>query len=77
MYLQAMAARLGRGIGNAHIGTTLTDPNIDYATVAKGYGVHGEGPITDPKDLAPAIKRALAVVKSGAPALVDVVTDPR
>ena len=54
-----------------------TIPNIDYATVAKGFGVYGEGPITDPKDLAPALKRAIAVVKSGQPALVDVVTDPR
>ena len=26
MYLQAMAARHGRGIENAHIGTTITDP---------------------------------------------------
>ena len=77
MYLQAMANRHSRGITNAHIGTTLTDPNIDYATVAKGFGVYGEGPITDPKDLGPALKRAVAVVKRGEPALVDVVTDPR
>ena len=77
MYLQAMAARHGRGIDNVDIGTTLKDPNIDYATVARGFGVHGEGPITDPKDLAPAIKRALTVVKRGEPALIDVVTDPR
>ena len=77
MYLTAMAARHGRGVENAHIGTTLTDPNIDYATVARGFGVYGEGPITDPKELAPAIKRALAVVKRGEPALIDVVTDPR
>ncbi len=40
-------------------------------------GVHAEGPITDPKDLAPAIKRAIAAVKSGQPALVDVLTQPR
>ena len=45
--------------------------------VARGFGVYGEGPITDPKELAPAIKRALAVVKRGEPALIDVVTDPR
>jgi len=77
MYLQAMAARLGRGIENAHIGTTITDPNVDYATVARGFGVHGEGPVVDPKDLAPALTRAIAAVKSGQPALVDVVTDPR
>jgi acetolactate synthase I/II/III large subunit len=77
MYLQAMAARHGRGITTADIGTTITDPNVDYATVARGFGVHGEGPITDPAQLGPALKRAIAVVKSGQPALVDVVTDPR
>ena len=36
MYLAAMAARHGRGIDRADIGTTLTDPNIDFATVARG-----------------------------------------
>jgi acetolactate synthase-1/2/3 large subunit len=77
MYLQAMAARHGRGVDKADIGTTIKDPNIDYAMVARGMGAHGEGPITDPKDLAPALKRAIAAVKSGQPAVVDVVTDPR
>ena len=77
MYLQAMAARHGRGITNTDIGTTIKDPNVDYATVARGFGVYGEGPIVDPKDLGPALKRAIAMVKSGQPALVDVVTDPR
>jgi acetolactate synthase-1/2/3 large subunit len=77
MYLQAMAARHGRGIEKADIGTTIKDPNVDYATVARGMGAHGEGPIVDPKDLAPALKRAIAAVKNGQPAVVDVVTDPR
>jgi len=77
MHVQRMAARHQRGVSQAGIGTTLTDPNIDYAKVAQGMGVFGEGPITDPKDLGPAIARALAVVKRGEPALVDVVTQPR
>jgi len=77
MYLQAMAARHGRGITNTATGITITDPNVDYATIARGFGVHGEGPIIDPKDLGPALKRAIAVVKTGQPAVVDVVTDPR
>jgi acetolactate synthase-1/2/3 large subunit len=77
MYLQAMANRHQRGIENVQIGTTITDPNIDYATVAKGFGVYGEGPISDPNDLGPALRRAIAVVKSGQPALVDVITEPR
>jgi acetolactate synthase I/II/III large subunit len=77
MYLVAMAARHGRGVDRMDIGTTIKDPNIDYATVARGMGVYGEGPITDPKDLGPALARAIAVVKTGEPAVVDVVTDPR
>jgi acetolactate synthase-1/2/3 large subunit len=77
MYLQAMAARHGRGIENTAIGTTITDPNVDYATVARGFGVHGEGPISDPAELGPALKRAIAAVKSGQPALVDVVSEQR
>ncbi len=77
MHVQRMANRHQRGITNAGIGTTITDPDIDYATVARGLGVHGEGPITEAKDLGPAIRRALAVVERGEPALVDVVTQPR
>ncbi len=77
MHVQRMAARHQRGVASAAIGTTLTDPNIDYSKIAQGMGVFAEGPITDPKDLAPAIRRALAVVKRGEPALVDVLTQPR
>jgi thiamine pyrophosphate-dependent acetolactate synthase large subunit-like protein len=72
-----MANRRARGVENAHIGTTLTDPNIDFAALAKSFGVYGEGPITDPNELAPALKRALAMVRRGEPALIDVVTEPR
>jgi thiamine pyrophosphate-dependent acetolactate synthase large subunit-like protein len=77
MHIQRLANRHQRGITNAAIGTTITDPNIDYAALARSMGVHGEGPITNPEDLAPAFKRALDVVAHGEPALVDVVTQPR
>jgi len=77
MHIQRMANRHQRGITNAGIGNSLTDPNIDFATMARGMGVHGEGPITNPNDLGPAIKRAVDVVLKGEPALVDVVTQPR
>jgi acetolactate synthase-1/2/3 large subunit len=77
MHIQRMADRHNRGITRPHIGTTLDGPNIDYAKLAQSMGVHAEGPITDPKDLGPALKRAIAVVQGGDPALVDVVTQPR
>ena len=77
MYVQDMAARAERGIDRAGIGTAISEPNIDYATMAKAYGVYGAGPIDNPNDLAPAIRRAIQVVKGGEPALIDVLTQPR
>jgi acetolactate synthase-1/2/3 large subunit len=77
MHLQRMASRHNRGIDRAAIGTTIEDPNIDYAKMAQSMGLFAEGPISNPKDLAPALKRAIAAVKRGEPALVDVVTQPR
>ena len=77
MYLQAMANRHGRGLDNVEVGTTIKDPNVDFAAVARGFGVYGEGPIEDPKELGPALTRAIAVVKRGEPALIDVITDQR
>ena len=77
MHLQRMANRHQRDITTAEVGTTLKNPNIDYGALARSMGVHGEGPITDPKDLGPAIARAMEVVAKGEPALVDVVTQPR
>jgi acetolactate synthase I/II/III large subunit len=77
MHIQRMANRHQRGITNANVGTTITDPNVDFAKVAQGLGLYAEGPISNPNDLGPALRRALAVVKKGQPALVDVVTQPR
>jgi len=77
MHVQRMANRHNRCIDRAVIGTTLDDPNIDYSKIAQGLGVHAEGPISDPKDLGPALKRAVEIVRRGEPALVDVVTQPR
>jgi hypothetical protein len=45
--------------------------------MAKSYGMYAEGPIENPKDLAPAFTRAIARVKKGEPALIDIVTQPR
>jgi acetolactate synthase-1/2/3 large subunit len=77
MHVQRMANRHNRGIDRAHIGTTFEDPYMDFAKLAQGMGVYAEGPITDPNELAPALRRAIAVVKHGEPALLDVVTQPR
>jgi acetolactate synthase I/II/III large subunit len=77
MHLQRMANRRERKPETAAIGTLIDNPNIDYGKMAQSMGVYGEGPITKPEQLGPAIARALKVVKNGMPALVDVVAQPR
>jgi acetolactate synthase I/II/III large subunit len=77
MFMQFMAGVRNRGTDRMSIGTTLRNPEIDYAKMAQAYGMYAEGPITDPKDLGPAYKRAIERVKRGEPALVDVITQPR
>jgi thiamine pyrophosphate-dependent acetolactate synthase large subunit-like protein len=77
MHVQRLGNRHNRGVDRASIGTTIKEPNIDFAKLAQSLGVHAEGPITDPKDLGPAIARAIAVVERGEAALVDVLTQPR
>ncbi|MGB9116250.1 thiamine pyrophosphate-binding protein [Bradyrhizobium sp.] len=77
MHVQRMANRHNRGVRNAHIGTTIDNPDIDYARIAQGYGAVGIGPISDPNDLSEAFRKGIAAVKAGQPALIDVVTQPR
>jgi thiamine pyrophosphate-dependent acetolactate synthase large subunit-like protein len=77
MYVGDMALRANRDINSVRIGTDIAAPNIDYATMAKAYGMYSAGPIENPDDLGPALKKAIEVVKKGEPALIDVVTQPR
>ncbi|HEX9390785.1 MAG TPA: thiamine pyrophosphate-dependent enzyme [Usitatibacteraceae bacterium] len=77
MHLQRMAAIHDRRPDQAWIGNAISNPDIDYAKLAQAHGVWGEGPITESSKLAAALKRAVAVVKSGQPALLDVVCQAR
>jgi acetolactate synthase I/II/III large subunit len=77
MHLQKVGNWRNRGVDRAHIATTIRDPFIDYAKLAQSMGMLGIGPIEDPKDLAPALQRAVQIVKAGDPVLIDVVSEPR
>jgi len=77
MHLQVMACRHNRDITTAHVGNAINDPDIDYAKLAESMGWYAEGPITNPNDVGPALKRAIARVEAGQPALLDTVMQPR
>lgn len=72
---QAQVARMrGRSAENAHIGTTLCNPDIDFASLARSLGARAEGPVTDPGDLAGVLDRAVESVQGGEVAVIDVNT---
>jgi acetolactate synthase I/II/III large subunit len=81
MHVQRLAnfrnrvANIGNDLGP--IGTSIMNPDIDYHKLAESMGWWAKGPIKDPAELGPAIKEAVAVVKSGQPAMVNVWAQPR
>ena len=68
------AARRSSAPISAWISTT---PDVDFAGLAKSMGWYAEGPIEHGKDVGPALKRAIARVKAGQPALIDTITQKR
>jgi thiamine pyrophosphate-dependent acetolactate synthase large subunit-like protein len=77
-HAEEVARIRGRPVTNKGIGTQLDQPPVDFAMVARGFGIYAEGPVEDARALRPALERALKVVsEQGQPALVDVVAQPR
>jgi acetolactate synthase-1/2/3 large subunit len=76
MWVARTAAERNRDVTKCRIGNEIANPNVDFAKLAQSMGWYAEGPIENPGDLGPAIKRALAVVERGEPALLDTITQP-
>ncbi len=72
-----MAEHRGRPAERAGIGTRPEGPAVDFATVARGFGIASAGPITSVEDLPRALATAIEAVASGEPYLLDVVTETR
>lgn len=70
-----MAKQRGTDERLAYVGMEINNPPPDFATIAKGMGCYGEGPIFNGDEVGPALKRAIEFIKKeGKPALVDTVT---
>ena len=66
---RAVAGVEGRTGSYRHL--DLTDPDIDYVSVARGFGVDGRR-VSDPDEVGEAVREAFA---SGAPRLLELVVD--
>jgi acetolactate synthase I/II/III large subunit len=75
---ERVARQRGTPVENAYIGMEIDNPAPDFGAVARAFGWHGEGPISDPEAVGPAVQRAADIVlEEGCPALVDVVCQPK
>jgi acetolactate synthase-1/2/3 large subunit len=72
-----MAKLRGTSVERAFIGMDMDDPAPDFAAMARSMGWYAEGPFESPGGLAAALRRAIAKVKAGRPALLDTVTQKR
>ncbi|MFZ2737974.1 MAG: thiamine pyrophosphate-dependent enzyme [Burkholderiaceae bacterium] len=81
MHLQRLANFRNRPVNldgdMGPVGTSIERPDIEYHKLAESMGWWAKGPIKDPAALGKALKEAVAVVKSGQPALLNVWTQPR
>jgi acetolactate synthase I/II/III large subunit len=74
---ERVARHRGTDLTRAYIGMEIDKPAPDFAPIARAMGWHGEGPIEDPDQVQPAVRRAAEIVANERrPALVDVVCQP-
>ncbi|MBO0739070.1 MAG: thiamine pyrophosphate-binding protein, partial [Alphaproteobacteria bacterium] len=72
LHQERVARQRGRPVENRWIGQAIRGPDIDLAAMARAQGGAGVGPVEDPKQLAAAIRDAVAAVRAGKVCVVDV-----
>jgi thiamine pyrophosphate-dependent acetolactate synthase large subunit-like protein len=76
LHQERVALQRGRPPENRWIGQAIRDPDIDLATMARGQGCTGIGPIEDPRKLVSVMREAVAAVRDGQVCVVDVRVAP-
>jgi thiamine pyrophosphate-dependent acetolactate synthase large subunit-like protein len=71
LHQEAVAKVRSRPVENRWIGQRIDEPGLDFAMLARGQGVDGEGPVQTVPELEAALRRGLAAIKEGRPYLID------
>jgi thiamine pyrophosphate-dependent acetolactate synthase large subunit-like protein len=70
---EKIAIARGRPPENKVVAMRMEKPPVDFANLARSLGIAGDGPVTEPDQIRPAIERAIKIIKEERrPALVDV-----
>jgi thiamine pyrophosphate-dependent acetolactate synthase large subunit-like protein len=76
LHQDRMARQRSRPVANRWIGQRIADPEPDLATLARGQGAIGFGPVRRADELARTLRSAIETVEAGGVALVDVRVEP-
>ncbi len=76
VHQERIAHMRGRNPANKWIGQHIGGPDIDLAAIARAQGCASWGPVSDAAGLVDALQKALAAVRAGQPAVVDVRVEP-
>jgi acetolactate synthase-1/2/3 large subunit len=76
LHQEHLAVARGRPPENRWIGQHMVGPELDLATIARGHGALGFGQVTKLTDLVKTLTEAVAAVKAGHVAIVDVRVEP-
>ena len=72
LHQERMARMRNRPVENKWIGQRMADPELDLATIARGQGAVGLGPVKDATELEGVFKEALRELEAGKVVVVDV-----
>jgi len=76
LHQERVAKDRGRPVENRWIGQRIGDPEPDLATIARGQGLVGFGPVRKPEELDEVMTLAVRAVLDGANVVVDVHVTP-
>jgi thiamine pyrophosphate-dependent acetolactate synthase large subunit-like protein len=71
LHQERVARERSRPVENRWIGQRISEPDIDLAAMARAQGALGIGPVTEAKELLPAIRKGIDAVRSGAVCVID------
>jgi thiamine pyrophosphate-dependent acetolactate synthase large subunit-like protein len=72
MHQERVAKERGRPVENRWIGQSISEPDIDVASMARAQGAYALGPITDMQALDEAIAEGIRAVRAGKVCVIDV-----
>ena len=71
VHQERMARMRNRPVENKWIGQRMVDPELDLATIARGQGAIGYGPVKDASELVGVFEKAVADLEAGHVVVVD------